>query len=132
MKLKLTVGKHVQTDADGVERTYSAPVVFDNPQDLAKRWPEKFERVFESVHPVDMTKPRDGETFEQFAERMQSYIKGAKEAASVKVEAAVAAVSTLEAMSDDELLRMAEEEEVDISKAASRSEVVQTLARAHG
>lgn len=132
MKLKLLVGRHVQTDADGVERMYSAPAVLDNPQDLAKRWPEKFERVFESAHAVDMTKPVEGETFEQFAERMQSYIAGAKAQASAKVEAAVAAVSTLDAMTDDELLRMAEEEEIDISKAANRADVVQTLARSHG
>jgi len=72
-KLELIGGQHVQTDADGVERTYNQNGdgdgnVFENPKNLAERWPEKFRLVTDET-PSEMRR-QPGESLRDFAQRM--------------------------------------------------------------
>jgi len=60
---------HVQTDADGVERTYNAGDIVTSETDLAKKWPEKFQLLDESKPKLQR---HPGESLSDFAARAKS------------------------------------------------------------
>jgi hypothetical protein len=165
-RLRPLVGTHTQTDPDGVERSYCGRprekmnqdeinmgyqplgTVIQSHRDLARQYPEKFERLFED-NPVanpylwDPTK----ETLDQFTARMKGTPDAALQAqaaasvASVTAPAPSASLTgglpppvddtkdTLDAMTEGELRKLCDDEELDHSNLRTRPELVAALRR---
>ncbi len=58
-KFSILGGQHIQDGPDGRERKYFRGDIVESGRDLATRWPEKFQRVFDETpsSPGILTKP---------------------------------------------------------------------------
>ena len=124
--LRLKEGMHIQNDKDGNEVTYVAPATFECENDLAKRWPEKFERATFDEPPTDPFSQKSGETFAEYQRRLND------EMSKRVADAHQRQLSTLDTMSLEELRKHCAEEEIDISGAESREQVLEVVKAHHG
>lgn len=112
MRFRLLAGMHIQNDPmSGKERIYRAGAVFESVTDLARRWPEKFERVLDST-PL---------TPDPAASGMDASPSSAPLPSSG---------DEYEGMTVKELQALAAEEEIDLKGARTREEILTVLRKA--
>lgn len=99
------------------------PVIIESDIDLATEFVNKFERVIDNGAESDR---QAGETKHQYAQRLRALADAAMAADDTDISAA----PVFDTMKDEELKRFAGEEEIDISKARNRKEVIDVLKRA--
>jgi hypothetical protein len=107
---RVLVGRHAQTDEDGVERVYSAGEKFETDIDMltfngAGMGP-KFERA-DAVHDDSLMHQKPGESLEAFKDRIEATLKSQ------------GATDPLDSLSRDELEKVAAEEEVPFEEGMS-------------
>lgn len=121
MKFRLIGGKHVQShptqkrpDNSPIDVIFSKGDVLENEQDLATRWPEKFERVHDDT-------PVGKAAAEGFNTAHTDSGKVPPSQGSVNV------METLRAMNEAELRKFAEEEEIPLVKGAKKEDILKTI-----
>ncbi len=141
---RLKAGRHIDNDADtGKPRIWDANTpghnVVRSHIDLAKRWPEKFEKMDEgataNVDPETVMRP--GETLNDFANRMQELSRvrsgGNTQLTSSPVTPAKGTdLSTFDAMTVAELRVYADAEEIALGNAKSKEDIVKLVKAHHG
>lgn len=140
-KLRLKDGQHTQNHPDDPNKsmTYYAGQELENEQDLATRWPEKFERADRQVSgPPSELQIRPGESIKDFANRMAALaaskdasptapipVAGSEPTAPPKTREEAAAA--LNKKTIVELQQLAEEEEIDIRGKTKKEDIVNAI-----
>lgn len=129
-KQRLKCGQHEQKDIDGVDRIYSPGEEVSSYENLAARWPERFEPPHASYFAGQEMSAEAGQaTIPSLEQQAFDSVKTGTPPAPTSEDAArkVAIRAGYEKLNVNELRKLAAEEEIQVAGNASKADLITAL-----
>lgn len=119
---RLFSGGHVYEDRDGKEHSVFPPAIVESQEDLAARWPEKFQRLTEAEVAFQRAAQAGAG-----AQPHRLPAQEVKLADDQQKKPMILGEDALKLMTVKELRQHAEAEEIDLGKAQTKEEILKVL-----